>query len=133
MITGIQARNAGTNFFNDSTALMSQNDGKYSLRILAGQRKRIRMANTGCYITQQHFPFLRSIDFYCFNFKRFARFPGNGGTCLHYCPLVQFVWFTRRCSHDSTICSAGVHKINENKDLTSAPIHLQGLILCLHC
>ena len=83
MIAGLHTLNTGTDFFNDCSALVAQNRREYPLRIFAGQCECIRMANTGCYIAQQHFAFFGLVDFDGFNFKRITCLPGNGGTCLH--------------------------------------------------
>ena len=50
MVAGFQAANASSDLFDNRAALVTQDGRKYSLRIVARQGKRVRMADTACHI-----------------------------------------------------------------------------------
>ena len=80
MITRLYATDAYTDLLHYTTALVTENRGERTFRILTRQRKRVRMANACRHKTYQHFPFFgsRHIDF--FDRQRLTRFPGHRGS-----------------------------------------------------
>ena len=90
MITDGERPHAGTDFLDDARALMTQNRREEALRIVAAQRKRVRMTNTGRREAHEAFTLLRAAELDFVDFERFPGLYGYGGFDLHVIPSSVF-------------------------------------------
>jgi hypothetical protein len=92
VVTDGDRRYAFAYFLDYGTTFMSEDRRENSFRILAGQRKRVRMADAGSDVSQQDLSGFRPIEFDFLDFEGLASFPGNGCTCLHVviAPLLEY-------------------------------------------
>ena len=54
MVTFLKACHAGANIDHDACAFMAKNRREYALRVSAGKRVVVRVANTGCLDLDQY-------------------------------------------------------------------------------
>ncbi|MNV38993.1 hypothetical protein D3C71_1305570 [compost metagenome] len=80
MITRLHRGHALAHFHHDAGTFMAQHAREQAFRIIAGQRERIGMTDTGVGDLDQHFALLGRRDINLDDLQRLARTKGNGGT-----------------------------------------------------
>ena len=83
MVALLEAGDARPHVDNHASAFVAQNGRERAFRIVARERKRIGMTNTGGMNLDEHLTLARTTHVDRFNTKRCARFPGYGCFGLH--------------------------------------------------
>ena len=83
MIVLGHAGHTRAHFAHDTGAFMTQHGGKLALRIGAGQRIGIGMAQPGGHQLHQHLALARALQIQLDNLERLLGFKGDGGAGLH--------------------------------------------------
>jgi hypothetical protein len=76
---------------NDARALMSQDRWEDAFRVGARQREFVRVTDTSGFHFHQDLTFPWPVQLDGFNGKRFTRFMGDSGACLHGIPPRKIV------------------------------------------
>lgn len=79
MVTGLHVGDALAHRLNDTSALMTQDDGEGSFGVLAGKSVGICVADTSVVDLNSDFVGSWGQDFDVFDGEVLAGFPGNGG------------------------------------------------------
>ena len=96
VITLFRRRDAGTDVDDDARALVSEDDGKESLRIGAGARELVRVTHAGRFDLDEHFAGPRPLQLDLFDDERLPRLVCNGCACSHGSPLWSVMASLRR-------------------------------------
>ena len=86
VIALLQRRHAGSNLRHDASALMAEDRRKQPLRIGAGERIFIRVADAGRLDLDQHLAGTWPLDIHGLQAQRLARLAGYRGSYLHRIP-----------------------------------------------
>ena len=83
MIAGRHAAHTGAGLQHDPRALVAQNGRECAFRIVAGERKRIGMADPRGLDLDQHFAGAGSVQIDLHDFEGFSRLQGDCCVCFH--------------------------------------------------
>ena len=83
MVAGLERGDAGSGIDDHARPLMAENGGEQPLRVGAGERVGVSVANAGRPDLHQDLALARAVEFHGFDAERLAGFQGYGGAGLH--------------------------------------------------
>ena len=83
MIALLHAGHARADIDDDAGALMAQDGGEQPLRVGAGKRELVGVADAGRFYLDQYFPGFRPVQIHLGDFERLGLFECDGSTGFH--------------------------------------------------